>query len=614
MKRFISLALCAALVSTAFTSCKNDPKPDGVAALESFTLTKSLNADLDGDVNCTIDGTAGTVQAVIKASVTTNQFIPTFKATKDDVVKIGGTEIESSVTSCTIADGTTITVSDEVSGLSTSYKVVVKENDEEAVLVSVAFKQTDNPDLTKDVEPETIENTMIVRVPAAAFQQTLKVTATAGGNDDIYINGELAENGVADVDTSFPVDITVKDEVAGKSASYVVLVGKILATQISYAGEYTESDGKLDGAFCLAVEPKTGAPYLSLLTTPTGGKKNVQVIRFTGAGFEPVGGVVSETSAAANAAPINLKFNADGVPYVMYKGGEVSNVISVKKLDGPSWVPVGQLGFSTKFTASYGDPEFGFNNGNPFFFYTGNDKSGDSAGYRNAVLAMFNGSDWALTRTPFSGLPVYGYDSADESAGMFYRAVVTMVGNVSYIILSSNKLGYYIYKMENGTMTNIVKNFKPEGEEYGIPTCLTAATGPEGTVYVLAANSKQAQYKIYSIDEEKGTFVPVGNTIAATAGSYGSITEWMSFGVNPVNGDIVGAYQDANGCPTFSQINQSGTWEPFEKFSDKPYNDGVQIKFNETGDGYAAYSYKDADKIVHILLYKIGYEEDILPE
>lgn len=609
MKKLISFALCAALVSVAFTSCKNDPKPDGVAALESFTLTKSLNSSLDADINCTIDGAAGTLGAVIKKTVTTNQFIPTFKATKDDVVKVGGTVVESSTTSCTIADGTTITVSDEVSGLSTTYKVVVKENDEEAVLVSVAFKQADNADLTKDVAPETIENTMIVRVPAAAFQKTLKVTATAGSNDDIYINGELSESGVADVDTSFPVDITVKDEVAGKSASYVVLVGKILATQISYAGEYTESDGKLDGTFSLDIEPKTGAPYLSFLTTPTGGKKNVQVIRFTGAGFEPVGGVVSETTAAANAAPIPLKFNADGVPYVMYKGGEVSNVLSVKKLSGTSWVPVGQLGFSTKFSTTFGIPDFGFNNGEPFFFYTGNDKN-ETNGYRNAVLAMFDGSDWKQTAQPFAGLPV----NTGSSDAMFYRAAITEVGDVSYIITSCNLHGYYVYKMENGAMTNIVKDFIPDGEEYGIPTCLTAAAGPDGTVYVLAANSKQAQYKLYTIDEAKGTFVPVGNTIAGTAGGSGSVAEWMAFGVNPVNGDIVATYEDENGCPTFSQLSESGTWEQFEQFSDKPYNDGIQIKFSQDGVGYAAYSYKDADKIVHLLLYKIDYEEDILPE
>ena len=610
MKRIISFALCVIAAAVAFSSCEKGPTPDGAVGITSISITKALNSAIAADINGTIDEGAKTVTFIVPEGTSLSSVIPTVAATANDAVKIGSTVVESGKTTVSITDGTKIEVNDEVSVLSATYTVIVKDNDGVAELVSVAIEAASNEGLiTKDVVAAEIADQMILRVPAAAFQKELTIKVVAGKNDVIKINDEACENGTAKVNTLFPIDIKVTDAVANVSKDYVVKVGKILGTQIKFVSSFALPDSKMDGSFSFDVNPVTGEPCFSFLATPTGGVKTLYVAKWNGSAFEVVGGAgVTNTTAAA--APILFKVNADGTPFVMFKSGDgVKNLISMKKFDGAAWSFVGAAGFSETFTTSFGEPDLAFDNGNPFFVYTGNDKN--SAGYRNAILAAFNGSEWKNTPTPFNGLPVYGWNPEQASWGMFYTAQVATKGNVSYIVTSSNWSGYYVYKMENGALSNIIADFKPEGEQYGIPTSLDAVAGPDGNIYVLAASSAASQYNLYRIDEAAGKFVQIANTIQGSAGGLGSVAEGMAFGINPATGDIVGIFENADGIPTFSFINNNGVWEDFVPFAEDKYKNFPQIRFSPAGDGYAAFT-DNTNK--NVQLYKIEYEEDILPE
>ena len=261
MKKLISITACLVAAVSVLVSCQPKETPDGKCELTGFYLPASLNSDLSADIFGTIDASAKTITLVIPTSVTTNRFTPIFTATEHDVVTIGGTQATSGETAVTITDGTKISLTDEVSAMNASYTVVVKQNDELAELTGVTFKKADNAALTDDVSPEAIAPEMVVRVPGAAFKQELVMTVSAGFNDAIKVNNTAVENGASiKVDSSFPIDIAVTDEVAGITARYVVKVGKILEVVVTPLGTYAE--GTIND-FTMTVNPVDNLPYFA---------------------------------------------------------------------------------------------------------------------------------------------------------------------------------------------------------------------------------------------------------------------------------------------------------------------------------------------------------------
>ena len=259
MKKLISILACTLAAISVLVSCQTKETPDGKCELTSFSLTHSLNSTLPADIVGVIDAAKKNIVLVVPTSVTTTSFIPTFTATQYDVVKIGGTEVTSGQTSVKITDGTKVSLSDLVSSLTAEYTITILANDEAAELVSVSFKAADNSLLDADVAPEAIAPEMLVRVPGDAFRKELTLTVSAGSGDAISVNNTVVESGSSiKVDTSFPIDITVSDAIAGKSVDYVLKVGKILEVVVKKLGSYTE--GTLNN-FNMQLSPADNLPY-----------------------------------------------------------------------------------------------------------------------------------------------------------------------------------------------------------------------------------------------------------------------------------------------------------------------------------------------------------------
>ena len=142
-----------------------------------------------------VDETSKTITLTIPSTAIDASLIPTFTTTEYDEVSISGTVLSSGVTAVKLSNGAKVSVDDNVSDLSTSYTLVVLNNDEMAELLSMEFKAVDNELLSKDVAAEKIEKEMIVRVPEKAFMQELVMTVSAGLNDVIKVNGEAVESG-----------------------------------------------------------------------------------------------------------------------------------------------------------------------------------------------------------------------------------------------------------------------------------------------------------------------------------------------------------------------------------------------------------------------------------
>lgn len=614
MRRISTFFSVALIVVAGTVSCNNDPKADGLAQIKSFSLQSSLNKTLPSDVTGAIDETAKTISLVLPEG-SGSSFIPTFTATDDDVVKAGSTVVTSGVTSIGVTDGTKLTVTDEVSELTSTYTLSVKENDGAAELKSVSFLKADNAVLTDDVAPEAIAAEMIARVPAAAFRQELTISVEAGLNDVVKIGGKEVEGGKAKVDTSFPIDITVTDAVAGTSANYVLKVGKVLEYVVTKVASI--SDGtKIFGSIDLAINPKDGNPWIAYYKEIEGDKLDrVAVQRFDGTSFSFVGdSYIKPDPDSKDAKDPTLAFDGNGTAYLKYVGGEVSSKNTVRKFT-TTWEAVGKAGLnSVSVSTTYPSPQYIQSDGQPAFFFNNNTKPNR----RTIASAYYNGSEWVeKVNAAASGIaPAYG-EGPSSSSGAYYGSCFTSFKGKNYMLSSFNGWGYFVYEVGDGcVLTPVVYDFKPGASEYGVSSNFNIATdGDDLFVYVydLAATKMQ----VYKVDFDGKKLVEYGEGIPATFSTLGGVNEASTFSVSPT-GLTVAAVEDSDHAVTFKYLNSSLQWENFT-LTENTVNNSVsgrfRIAFNSDGVGYIAYPGETGDtKIGNIEVYKIALEADTLPE
>jgi len=619
MKRLFSIFAALAMVA-AIVACEQEPTPDGECAIKSISITKVLNSSISSDIPGTIDG--NTITFVIPSDAIGESLIPTFMVTEFDVVKIGGVEVESGVTACNIADGVKIEVEDAVSALSASYTICVKENDGEAVLLSVAIVKDSDPSITEDIAAASIEPEMIVRVPGAAFQKELTIKATAGKNDIIKINGEIAADGQASVDTKFPIDIEVIDENAGAKQAYVVKVGKILDLVVTpVATAYSE--GTL-GSMNMAVNPVDNAPYIIYVRANEGDtKKGLSVAKFENGNFNLVGtGSVSENTTNDASAPV-ITFAADGTPYALYVGGEVSGPNTLKKWNGSAWELVGTAGIQgNKLTTTYGYPTPVFQPGEnvPVVFACGGG-SKSTPNYRNIEKSSWNGSSWT-TAAP-SEFPKYGTPSGTN--GMYYASKVVYSGDKVYMVSAFNIYGFYVSECTNsGAYNHIVNNYLPEGESYGLPGNLGIDCDPDGNIFIFEALAKATKMQLYKVDKENNTVVEHGPGLPVGISSTGGTENAAAFAINPANGQIICAIEETTETSktlVFKYLDDNLAWNDlsytFPVGNEKAFIKEFAMDYANNGIAYVAVrigNNKGGNGVEGIHLFSIGLEDDILPE
>ncbi len=603
MKKLLSLAACLVAVTVVAVSCTPKDKPDGKCELTAFSLSSSIAG--------TIDAAAKTITVVIPTSVTSDSFTPTFAVTDYDVVTIGGTPATSGETSVTVADGTKVIVADEVSAMTTEYTIVVVETDQVAELTSVVFKAADNSLLDEDVVAASIAPEIIVRVPEEAFRKKLKVTLEAGMDDEIKVNNTVVASGSSiEVDCDFPIDITVTDAVAGKSASYIVKVGKILDYVVTKLGTYAE--GEMND-FTMTINPNDNLPYFAYTRKLNEEEKNwnVSLAKWNGSAFELVGSTGIANVADRSASKPEVAFSKDGTIYYKYLGGEVASMPTVKKLDA-EWTLVGDAGFTgVNVNTTYYYPFFVHPaTGKPAMFWCVGGKK-TNPGYRQMHYANF-GESWT-TNIVTGTVPAYGSGSTSTS-GMYYTSFAVENDGKVYIVSSFNEFGYYVHEVNaDGTLTPIVENYLPEEALHGLGGNLQMKLGPNGTLYVFAAvRVGDGSMQLYTVDQDAKTLKPYGAASPAiTIGASGVISENYGMAVNPVNGLVTFVYdtEQGKGAPAFAYLDDNMQWAAFEVESPAVSKSEFWMQFDKTGENcYVAYMAEDA-----LQLYRIGLEPDILP-
>ena len=500
-----------------------------------------------------------------------------------------------------------------------------------AQLVSFKLLASDNAGFTEDYSPETIAESMIIRVPGGGMGKTLTATLTAGENDVIKVNEKEVSGGKASFDASFPVDILVTNSKSGKSAQYEVKIGKILQVVTKKLGVALSSGEMVytGSSFKTAVNPVSGELYLAYSFTPEGGVKNIGVKKFNGTDFVQVGteGIVpkpAEGNAVAVSSVYSLVFDTSGTPYVLYKAGDVANFMSVRKFDGSEWVAVGNTGFGQRQASIGWGPSLYFNDsGNPGIVYT-LDRRNTTSAYANEVLYL-DGAEWQSGT--ISGFPVYDSSTND---GIFYGGPVAKLNGKTYGFFTANKFGLYVYELSgNAWSTIVIDNFKAPGEEYMNPGNFQTAI-KDGKILLMTTLQTVSMDQIYQFDGSALT--PYGDTFPVAIGGTANAPEDVRFGVTSA-GKIAVVKHDNDDFLMYSFMNEDLKWEDFVYLGtvtqatseenpgetvtvhDVPacYGGSFSIAFDKNGNLLVIYP-DTARKGAGFPLYSIGLEDDILPE
>jgi len=481
-----------------------------------------------------------------------------------------------------------------------------------AQLVSFQLLKADNAFLDKDYAPESISESMLIRIPGGGMDKTFTATITVGEHDKLYVNGKVIEGTKAGFEGKYAVDIEVVNSKSGKTAAYEVKIGKILENKLTKEASYSEGSVDMKSDVFLSVNPETQKPYIlysrkSTVEAAPDANYRLACVSFDGKAFASVG-TLGFTADSRQAIACDFAF-CGSVPYVLYYGESAASIPAVRKFDGAEWAYVGGNEWGTKINGSYGKPSLYFVSGNPVFVATGNIGKSDS-GYRNATIFTFNGEAWSST-SGITGLPKYGAKGGID--GVFYVGVPAVGADGSvYVVTSSNQYGYYLFKASNN-WEMLVENFVPEGDKtYGVPNSLSAQIAPDGSVYVLAAIAGQGKYQLYKYDKDASSFSACGTPVNLTPGSSDTVSETMKIGINPVSGEIIGVYASTEKELYFASFDKESGWNEFVKVADAGIlaaKDAFDLAFAPDGNAYIVTANGTGFDV-----FKYGVEEDILPE
>ena len=617
MKRIVSLIAVAVVVCcTVFTACEPKKKADQKAEINSIVLTKAANPSLSADITGKVDVAKKTITFAIPVSLSNRNLIPSFVLSDEDVLSQDGVKLVSGSSTMLVENGKQLVLSDELSALSYTFTIVVLDNDESAVLLSAEFLAADNSKLDENVSVAEISSNMLVRVPAEAFMQKLTLSLSAGEGDVITVNGEALTGGKLEVDTSFPIDIVVSDEIAETSSTYVLKVGKILSYVASHVGTYSKPGATMDYDHTLGINPKDGAPYIMYEAKDEGASKTqFNVIKWNGSAFEVVGNE-SFSGVAATASTPALGFSQSGDAFALYKGGEVSSCYSVRKLESGKWELLGDGSASGKCATAMVEPIRPIVNskGNVGFYYSGNTKN--TPNYRTATIASYNG-EWG--EKLLAGVPTYG-SGATPSSGTFFGYSTTILNGEQYALMHFNEYGFYIVKINDDfSVTPILEDYKPEGADHAIPGNAKMCT--DGTdLYLMETNASASVVELYKYSLNDKSISTIGNTIPLEVTSTGGVKRMTNFAISSDDKTLVVlAEEDVDGSSyiSYAICDENCMFEELTRLSDKVVRDNMCIEY--AGDNTFYISMVSTEKIdgtsvYAVELFKIALEADIIPE
>ncbi len=629
MKKFLHIALVIGAVGALMCSCEPEPKVDGVAEIKSFAITAAANEALSQDCVATIDNVASTIIVALPMDTEKSALVPTFTTTDGDVVTLNGEVVKSGETALDMSEPVELTVTDEASAASKNYTLTAVDNDGKAELLSVGFLAKNNEaKLKEDVVAEAIADEMVLRIAGGGAGVELVMSVEAGTNDVVTVNGAEAA-GVATVDCTFPIDITVADPYAGVEKKYVVKVGKILQNagwteMVNVVKEFEVDE------FNMAVDKVKDEVYISYLKTHTEGEGEAEVEisdravveKWNGSALELVGAedFTGGPSAWMDVAAHNGKLYA----FISDKHAELTTAStpSMFAFDGSAWSALGTRGFGEKAATSHYTFTVNPANGYPIGVYQCNNSKSTTVPRRGAIYNEWDGSAMTTNVT----IPVQGH----EAAWYGYNPRLTTLGDVVYCLVHLQNLEkVVVYKLEKGAWSVVLNQFIPEGALKINTRDADVAVAANGDVFILIAddNVTNGTYmsQVYKVTAEGA--VKVGSPLYdLDDGRKIAIT------TDTKNNPVVAYRTDSDDATKDGYVNvvsldeDTQNWgEPFVVAVNTYVSDGIYLDNSENGTMYLTITEnvsedvevdgkKDTIDKYRCIVYKNALEADVLPE
>ena len=617
MKKFLHIALIIGAASALMCSCEPEPKADGVAEIQSFTLTAATNEALSQDFTATIDQTASTILVALPLDTDKTALVPTFTVTDGDEVTIAGAPAKSGETAVNMTEAVEIVVTDALSNISKTYTLTVADNDGKAELLSVGFYAADNTGKIKeDAVAEEIGAEMIIRILGGGAGVELVMGFEAGLNDIVTVNNAEA-TATATVDCTFPIDITVTDPYAGVENKYVVKVGKILQNA-AWTRVATIADPELKAKdYSMDIDPATENVYVaySINYTDEAAKTTARatVSKWDG---ETLSNVGPTCFSAGKATYYNIAVKNDQ-PYVMYVDGSVSSALTVQTYTGGAWSVLGKEGAIIKNTGMAKERSaMAFSGNNLMTFLTSNaDDAATGIKKRGANLSVWDGSAWTASPLPTRDATWYAYTPRAVAVG---DDVYVLYANQLSSMDATLTNGVSLYKYSNGSWSMLVDNFLPEGNSTVGLYYQTIKANSQGEIFVLLGDDSSGSWYMQMFKLNGNTFEKVYSAIQSTLNSDGAydfvfdnndvpVVAYRNATSENVQIVTIDADTDTWGEPTtISEEATEGNWPICLKRANNGnlYLSYVTMKYAEDGK----------TKLYEIPLYQSALEADVLPE
>lgn len=494
MKKFLHIALLIGAVSALMCSCEKEPKTDGKAEFESLVITAEANPELQLTRNygALINQTEGTIIVPLPEGTAVTALVPTFTLTKDDAASVDGVPVISGEWTLDLTEPVVVKVEDALSMVSKEYTITAANTDGIAELTKVGFYAANNEGkLTADVEPIALASTMSVGFPGDA-NQSYVLTVEATMDDVVVMNGkeatfqepetpaegeEVATAYVwsAEVDCSFPIDITVTDAKAGVENKYVI---KIVKDNYGESWAKVASIAELPRAeYAMDIDPVTGDLYIAHTETSTVNDvtdDRLTVKKWDGSKLVTVG---EPAFSAKRATYISLAARG-GKVYAMYVDNAVSSKLTVMMYDGTAWKMIGAQGEMDKPTglSKWRTPIEVTTDGKLFAAITSNaDIAAHGVVKRGLHVGIWDGSAWSHVGS------VAGR-AADQ---MTYLNRLAVAGDDLYLMCANqNEKTTSVYKYSAGAWSCVVNEYKMDERVDEIATYFGTMKGFEnGDVY-----------------------------------------------------------------------------------------------------------------------------------
>lgn len=496
-----------------------------------------------------------------------------------------------------------------------------------AELKSFGFYAEDNEGvLTMDYIAEEIASEMKIRLPEGTNKSALVARFTTADDNVVAVGTTLQVSGETPNNFEYPIDFVVKNSENNTSKSYSVEVGKILKRVWSKIGQISATDAgmPLEGDVVMRINPKDNTPYIAYIvehTTTVEGEEEtidkVSVAKWTGSAFEKIG-----ASAFTNqAADIDITFDADGVPYLLYleRGSYryndrdyTADMATVLKYANSKWNAVGEPMFSLKASTSTGiciaiDPV----SKQPVVMTVSDDRNADAAIIRrNLEFSSFNGSAWT------SGQKIPDRPAVDGSTHMSYKMTAKTSGNDIYFGMANNGSvadvpnGNTIYKYANGTWSTIVDGgFMKAGASATSIQDFSFDIASNGDLYALSADDVNGGIwhpRLFKYSNTDQTTAEVGGTLEKVVESRHLYRMTLDHNDTPF-----AIYVD-NTSELLKVVNidsETKQWSDPMVLSDVLVDQVGDIEFDKDNNGFVVGISDDADTRT-ILLYGYLLEAD----